>query len=83
MPFVSSEYDNPRAEGVKNVLSLPEMSGGDNGTTKLCGKIKNNFLNIDLKHLQNLIFLRCFLFNTKLIIKCDVNGRKKLKVKSY
>lgn len=34
MPFVSSEYDDNR-EAVQAALALPEMSGGDNGTTKL------------------------------------------------
>ena len=34
MPFVSSEYDN-NGTAVMEALNLPEMSGGDNGTTKV------------------------------------------------
>ncbi|MFD1614745.1 SusD/RagB family nutrient-binding outer membrane lipoprotein [Gelatiniphilus marinus] len=34
MPWVSSEYDN-NGEAVQSALGLPEMSGGDNGTTKV------------------------------------------------
>ena len=34
MPWVSSEYDN-NGEAVQAAKALPEMSGGDNGTTKV------------------------------------------------
>ncbi len=34
MPWVSCEYDN-NGEAVSDALALPEMSEGDNGTTKI------------------------------------------------